>query len=119
MSRWNEVEQEIARLAESGDALYTVSGEKNTIVGYVPGDHVVVTTKKGTDGISVEHIRTHWHTLEARRRVRLRDLLRPGNRSAFMGALFRRIPGVAVEGERSAYLVLGDRPESPPVGPAP
>src|SRR3954471_14081410 len=110
VSRWSEVEQEIARLAESGDALYTVSGEKNKIVGYVPGDRVVVTTKKGTDDISIEHIRTHWNTLEERRRVRLRDLLRPGNRSAFMGALFRRIPDVTVEGERPAYLVLGDPP---------
>lgn len=110
MSRWNEVEQEIARLVESGAALYTVSGEKNKIVGYEPGDHVVVTTKKGTGDISIEHIRTHWHTLEQRRRVRLRDLLCPGNRSAFIGALFRRIPGVEVEGERPTYLVLGDPP---------
>jgi hypothetical protein len=106
MSRWDEVEEEIARLAETGDLLYTVTGETNTIVGYVPGDHVVVTTKCGTDDIRVEHIRLHWRTLEERRRVRLDELLRPGNRSAFMGALFRRIPGVEVEGQRPSYIVL-------------
>ena len=109
MSRWNEVEGEIARLAESGDALFTITDQENTIVGYEPGEYVVVTTKDGTDKIRIEHIRLHWRTLEERRRVRLDELLRPGNRSAFMGALFRRIPGVEVEGKRPSCLVLRGR----------
>jgi hypothetical protein len=100
------VEEEIARLAQSGSVLYTVTGQENTIVSYVPGDRVVVTTKHGTDEIALEHIRLHWATLEDRRRVRLDELLRPGNRSAFMGALFRRIPGVEVEGRRPSFLVM-------------
>jgi hypothetical protein len=107
VSPWGDVEREIQSLADSGEPLFTVTGERNTIVGYIPNDHLIVDTKKGRDQVSIDDIRTHWATLIERRRVSLDDILHPGHRSAFMAALFRRIPGVDVEKDgRRHYLVV-------------
>jgi hypothetical protein len=105
---WQDVERVIREVAKSGRTIYTVTGKPNRIVEYVPGRSVTVETKKGIDDIAIDVIRHHWTTLETKRRVRLRELLDPGRRSAFMGALFSQVPGVRVEGTRPAYLVIED-----------
>lgn len=106
MPSWVDVEQVLSGLAASGEWFETVSGERNRIVRYRPGDLVTVETKKGIDDVAVADIRECWSTLETHRKARLQDFLRPGFRSAFMGAVFRRVPGVREEGKRPTYLVI-------------
>jgi hypothetical protein len=104
---WALVEAELTELARSKEWFPTVTGKPNRILSYEPGQRVLVETETGTNPIEVSWIKTHWQTLITQREVTRNDLLYPGRRSAFMLALFRRIPGIEEIGERPARLRIG------------
>ena len=60
--------------------------------------------------IEVEHLKGCWETFERLRRIRRADVLEPGRCSAFVMALFARVPGVHEElrGEQVIRLQEGD-----------
>lgn len=104
---WSDVEQELERLARSGAAFATSLSPTNKIGSYDPGRRVGLENARGTSWIEIESIEACWAKLEQLGEIRRRDVLEPGRCSAFMMALFARIPGVVVDDERDEpYLVL-------------
>ncbi len=105
---WDSVERLLAELAESRGFFPSATSHSNWISSYEPGRRLRLETDAGSKWIQVEDVRRCWETFERLRRIRRADVLEPGRCSAFMMALFARVPGVREEGpDEQSLLVLG------------
>jgi hypothetical protein len=103
---WVDVEELLARLADTGEPIPTALAPSTRICSYQRGDRLRLESDDGSKWLAVESIRECWETFERLGRIRQRDVLDPGRRSAFMYALFRRVPGVVEQADDDPYLVL-------------
>ena len=99
---WDAVEALLADLAASKTRF---AGE-NWISSYEPGRRLRLETETDSTWVDIESVQTCWETLERLGRIRRRDVLEPGRRSAFMMALFQQIEGIRQERRGELYLVL-------------
>ncbi len=102
---WEDVESELRSLAANGDAL-AVGEARSRVTGYDVGWRIRVENERGTSWVEIDDIKACWTTFEQQGRIRRRDVLEPGRCSAFMMALFARVPGVRREDLDETYLVL-------------
>lgn len=107
---WHSVEQLLATLAETRAFFATATSRSNWISSYEPGKRLRLETDARSRWIEVEHLKGCWETFERLRRIRRADVLEPGRCSAFVMALFARVPGVHEElrGEHVIRLQQGD-----------
>ena len=109
MSRatWTDVEAEIRRLAETRETFTTALSPENRICEYDPLRRLTLQNGRGSSFVDIDDIRACWKTFEERGAIRRQDVLEPGRCSAFVMALFARIPGVGIEERRNEpWLVL-------------
>ena len=100
------MEELLDRLATTGESIPTVAAPTTTISSYHPGRRIMLESTAGSKWVAVAHIRECWETFERLGRIRRQDVLEPGRCSAFMIALFQRVPGVAEQIDEDRYLVL-------------
>jgi hypothetical protein len=105
---WAAVEQLLATLAETRVFFPTATSRSNWISSYEPGKRLRLETDAGSKWIQVEHLKGCWDTFERLGRIRRGDVLEPGRCSAFVMALFARVPGVREEGTEGRSLLLRD-----------
>lgn len=103
---WEDVEQLLERLAETHEPIPTVFAPTTRISTYQRGSRLRLESDAGSNWLAVDSIRECWETFERLGRIRRRDVLDPGRCSAFMFALFRRVPGVVEQNGEDPYLVL-------------
>jgi hypothetical protein len=113
---WHSVEQLLATLAETRAFFSTATSSSNWISNYEPGKRLRLESDARSRWIEVEHLKGCWETFERLRRIRRADVLEPGRCSAFVMALFARVPGVQEElrGEQVIRLDEGNRPAGDP-----
>ena len=103
---WNDVERELASLAREKTRFATATATLNQISSYEPNRRIQVENEHGITWVEIESVRTCFERFESAGRIRRRDLLDPGRCSAFMFALFSRLPGVVSEdGDESALRI--------------
>ena len=104
---WEDVEELIDRLAVTGDSFATALAPSNKIVGYERGRRLMLDSSRGARWIAVENIRECFETFERLGRIRRQDVLDPGRCSAFVVAVFARLPGVVEQqAADDSYLVF-------------
>jgi hypothetical protein len=103
---WVDVEELLARLADTGEPIPTALAPSTRICSYQWGDRLRLESDAGSKWLAVESIRECWETFERLGQIRRRDVLDPGRCSAFMYALFRQVPGVVEQVGDDPYLVL-------------
>lgn len=99
---WAAVEALLAELAATKAQFDGV----NWISMYEPGRRLRLETETDSTWIDIETVQACWETFERLGRIRRRDVLEPGRRSAFMMALFQQIEGIRQERRDELYLVL-------------
>jgi hypothetical protein len=104
--RWEDVVEVMERLALTGAVLPTSVGLQNQIVSYERGRRLRLDSEAGSHWVAVDDIRECWRTFERLGRIRRQDVLEPGRCSAFMVALFARVPGVLEHTQPEHHLVL-------------
>jgi hypothetical protein len=102
---WDDVALTIVRLSESGEALDTVFSNWK-ITSYEADWRIRIESDRGTQWVEIGDIKTCWETFERLGKIRRKDVLEPGRCSAFMMALFSRVPGVTQLEKAEPYLVL-------------
>jgi hypothetical protein len=110
---WRAVEQLLARLAHTRAFFPTATSQSNWISSYEPGKRLRLEADARSKWVQVEHLKECWETFERLRRIRRVDVLEPGRCSAFVMALFARVPGVRQEGAHAQSLLFLDGPEIP------
>jgi len=108
---WLAVEQLLTTLAETRVSFPTATSRTNWISSYEPGRRLRLEADGRSKWIQVEHLKGCWETFERLRRIRRRDVLEPGRCSAFVMALFARVPGVRQGGTEEQSLLLLDATE--------
>jgi hypothetical protein len=103
---WADVEELLERLAHTGEAIPTALSPTTRIASYQRGRRLMLESDTGSQWLAIENIRECWGTFERLGRIRRQDVLDPGRCSAFMIALFQRVPGVAEHIGEDRYLVL-------------
>ncbi|MDQ3889501.1 MAG: hypothetical protein M3312_03000 [Actinomycetota bacterium] len=106
--RWHVVEQLLATLAETRAFFPTATSRSNWISSYEPGKRLRLETDARWKWIQVEHLKACWDTFERLRRIQRADVLEPGRCSAFVMALFARVPGVREEATDEQPVLLLD-----------
>ncbi len=106
---WHAVEQLLASLAETRVFFPTATSHSTWISSYEPGKRLRLETDATSRWIQVDDLKRCWETFERQRRILRADVLEPGRCSAFVMALFARVPGVGDEDGDGRTLVLGDR----------
>jgi hypothetical protein len=103
---WNAVELLLATLAETRAFFPTATSGSSWISSYEPGRRLRLESDARSSWVQVEHLKGCWDTFERLGRIRRADVLEPGRCSAFVMALFARVPGVRDEGgdDRSLFL---------------
>lgn len=91
---WRAVENLLERLAATRENFPTATSTVNWICEYEPGRRLLLVTESSSDWIQIDSVSGCWRTFERLGRVRRRDLLEPGRRSAFMMGLFQQVAGV-------------------------
>jgi hypothetical protein len=109
---WTDVEELLAKLAESGETFTTAISASSWISRYERGRRIRLEYGADASWVDVESIRGCWETFERLGRIRRSDVLDPGRCSAFMMALFERAGGIRQERGDELYLVL--RPSAQP-----
>ena len=110
---WDVVEHLLEELAESRAFFPSPTSRSNWISRYEAGRRLRLETDAGSSWIQVEHVKGCWDTFERLRRIRRADVLEPGRCSAFMMALFARVPGVREERDDEQWLLLGTDRSTP------
>ncbi len=105
---WPAVEQVLASLADTRVFFPTATSGSNWISSYEPGKRLRLETEERSKWIHIEHLKGCWETFERLRRIRRADVLEPGRCSAFVMALFARVPGVREERTDEPSLLLLD-----------
>ena len=113
---WQSVEVLLARLAETRAVFPTATSHSSWISGYEPGRRLRLEADGRSSWIQVEHLRGCWETFERLGRIRRTDVLEPGRCSAFVMALFARVPGVGEDRGDDECLVLRDPTRIPSNG---
>ena len=103
---WNDVDQELRTLADTGETFETELSVTNRVGTYEAGRRISLVNPRGTSFVEIESIRECWTKLEKQGSIRRQDVLEPGRCSAFMMALFGRVRGVRREQRDEPYLVL-------------
>ena len=103
---WPAVEELLATLAQTRVFFPTATSRSNWISSYAPGKRLRLETDAGSKWIQVDHLRGCWDTFERLRSIRRVDVLEPGRCSAFVMALFARVPGVREEPTDGQPLLL-------------
>ncbi len=111
---WHRVEQLLARLADTRAFFPTATSQSNWISSYEPGKRLRLEADAGSKWVQLEHLKECWEKFERLGHIRRVDVLEPGRCSAFVMALFARVPGVREEGtdERSLRLDRADVPSA-------
>jgi hypothetical protein len=104
--RWEDVVEVIERLALTGTVLSTSVGLSSQIASYERGRRFMLGSEAGSHWVAVDDIRECWKTFERLRSIRRPDVLEPGRCSAFVMALFARVPGVVERTQPEHHLVL-------------
>jgi hypothetical protein len=103
---WGDVEELLDRLAATHAAFPTVGARNARIGSYDRGRRLALDSDAGSQWVAWENIRGCWETFERLGSIHRQDVLDPGRCSAFMIALFQRVPGVAEHIGEDRYLVL-------------
>lgn len=106
MPDWNAVEQLLASLADTRVFFPTATSQSSWISRYEPGKRLRLETDARSRWIQVDDLKGCWETFERLRRIRRTDVLEPGRCSAFVMALFARVPGVREERAEERVLSL-------------
>jgi hypothetical protein len=104
--RWEDVVEVIERLVLTGAVLPTSVGLSSQIASYERDRRFMLGSEAGSHWVAVDDIRECWKTFERLRHIRRHDVLEPGRRSAFVMALFARVPGVEERTDPEHHLVL-------------
>jgi hypothetical protein len=96
----------LAKLAETRAFFPTATAGSTWISSYEPGRRLRLESDQRSSWIRVEHLEECWGTFERLGRIRRSDVLEPGRCSAFVMALFARVPGVRGEGGDDPSLLL-------------
>jgi hypothetical protein len=110
---WQAVELLLARLAETRAFFPTATSGSTWISSYEPGRRLRLESDARSSWIQVEHLHACWETFERLGRIRRADVLEPGRCSAFVMALFARVPGVGGEDGDDLVLMLRDPARTP------
>ncbi len=105
---WAAVELLLRMLAETRVFFRTANARSNWISRYEPGRRLRLETDGRSKWIHVHHLKGCWDTFERLGRIRRGDVLEPGRCSAFVMALFARVPGVREEHADGESLLLLD-----------
>jgi hypothetical protein len=104
---WADVEDLLCRLVATGETVPTLLAPNTRITSYERGQRVMLESSIGSRWVALESIRECWRTFERLGCIRREDVLEPGRSSAFMIALFRKVPGVSEQvGGGEGHLVL-------------
>lgn len=104
--RWEDVIEVIEGLVLTGAVLPTSVTLRNQIATYQRGRRLMLNSEAGSHWVAVDDLRECWKTFERLGRIRRQDVLEPGRCSAFVMALFARVPGVVERTEPEHLLVL-------------
>jgi hypothetical protein len=104
--RWEDVVEVIERLVLTGAVLPTSVGLDSQIASYERGRRFMLGSEAGSHWVAVDDIRECWKTFERLGHIRRPDVLEPGRCSAFVMALFARVPGVEESIDPEHHLVL-------------
>jgi hypothetical protein len=103
---WEAVEALLHRLAAGRVDFATATAPSNWISVYDAERRIQIVSGTDSNWISIDAIRECRETFERLGRIRRRDVLEPGRRSAFMMALFAQVRGVHEEIDGEPYLVI-------------
>jgi hypothetical protein len=103
--RWEDVVEVIERLVLTGAVLPTSVELRSQIATFERGRRIMVNSEAGSHWVAVDDLHECWKTFERLGRIRRQDVLEPGRCSAFVMALFARVPGV-VERTRPEHLLV-------------
>jgi hypothetical protein len=104
--RWEDVIEVIEDLVRTGAVLPTSVGLSSKLATYQRGRRIMVDSEAGSHWVAVDDIHECWKTFERLGRIRRQDVLEPGRCSAFVMALFARVPGVVERTHAEHFLVL-------------
>ena len=103
---WADVEELLDCLAETREPIPIPLAPTTRISTYQRGGRIRLESDSGSNWLAVDDIRECWETFERLGKIRRQDVLDPGRCSAFMIALFRRVPGVTERTGKDLYLVM-------------
>jgi hypothetical protein len=103
---WGAVEELLAGLARTRAVLPMSTSTSSWISSYEPGRRLRLQSDARWSWIYVDHLKSCWETFERLGRIERHDVLEPGRCSAFVMALFARVPGVECDGDDASILVL-------------
>jgi hypothetical protein len=104
--RWEDVIELIERLVLTGAILPTTVELRSQITSYQRGRRLMLNSEAGSHWVAVDDLHECWKTFERLGRIRRQDVLEPGRCSAFVMALFARVPGVVERTQPEHLLVL-------------
>jgi hypothetical protein len=110
---WHAVELLLATLAQTRAFFPSATSGANWISSYEPDRRLRLESDARSSWIQVEHLRECWYRFERLGRIRRADVLEPGRCSAFVMALFARVPGVRDDAGDGRYLVLHEGRRTP------
>jgi len=104
--RWEDVVELIERLVVTGAVLPTSVELRSQITSYQRGRRLMLNSEAGSHWVAYDDLHECWKTFERLGRIRRQDVLEPGRCSAFVMALFARVPGVVERTQPEHLLVL-------------
>jgi hypothetical protein len=104
--RWEDVVEVIERLVMTGAVLPTSVELRSHIASYQRGRRLMLNSEAGSHWVAVDDLHECWKTFERLGSIRRQDVLEPGRCSAFVMALFARVPGVLERTDPEHLLVL-------------
>jgi hypothetical protein len=104
--RWEDVIEVIERFVLTGAVLPTTVELRSQITSYQRGRRLMLNSEAGSHWVAVDDLHECWKTFERLGRIRRQDVLEPGRCSAFVMALFARVPGVVERTQPEHLLVL-------------